>query len=109
MYASGAASICGTPSGYVSLPGDCDDTSTAYNPAATEVCTDPNDYNCDGSVGYADHDGDGENDDEDEGAILCCLPGADAATSDDPEVECEDVSALDCATQGGTVTRASAG
>ena len=31
-----------------------------YHPGATEDdCTDPNDYNCDGSVGYADVDGDG--------------------------------------------------
>ncbi len=42
------------------LTGDCDDTSTAYNPGATEAdCTDPNDYNCDGSVGYTDGDADG--------------------------------------------------
>ena len=56
--------------------------------------------------GSPDVNGDGNGDDEDEGKILCCLSGADAATSDDPEVECEDVSALDCATQGGTVLEA---
>ncbi|MFM7142700.1 MAG: hypothetical protein ACKO2K_12395, partial [Alphaproteobacteria bacterium] len=56
--------------------------------------------------GSPDVNGDGESDDEDEGEILCCLPGADAATSDDPEVECEDVSAVECATQGGTVLEA---
>jgi MYXO-CTERM domain-containing protein len=40
--------------------GDCDDGSAAYNPGADESdCTDPNDYNCDGSVGYADGDADG--------------------------------------------------
>ena len=39
---------------------DCDDADAAYNPDATEDdCTDPNDYNCDGSTGYADGDGDG--------------------------------------------------
>jgi hypothetical protein len=39
--------------------GDCDDTSTLYNPGVAETdCTDPNDYNCDGSVGYTDADGD---------------------------------------------------
>lgn len=38
---------------------DCDDTDPAYNPNATEDdCTDPADYNCDGSTGYADADGD---------------------------------------------------
>lgn len=40
--------------------GDCDDANAAYNPGALEDdCTDPNDYNCDGAVGYADGDGDG--------------------------------------------------
>jgi len=50
---------CGQPVGYVAEGGDCDDGDTAYHPNATEDdCTDPNDYNCDGSVGYADADGD---------------------------------------------------
>ncbi len=53
-------SSCEAPDGYVALNGDCDDTSTMYHPDASESdCTDPNDYNCDGSVGYADVDGDG--------------------------------------------------
>ena len=39
---------------------DCDDSDARYNPGAAETdCADPNDYNCDGSVGYADADGDG--------------------------------------------------
>jgi cysteine-rich repeat protein len=39
---------------------DCDDADARYNPGASETdCADPNDYNCDGSVGYADADGDG--------------------------------------------------
>jgi hypothetical protein len=51
---------CEQPSGYAELPGDCDDADAAYNPGADESdCADPNDYNCDGSVGYADVDGDG--------------------------------------------------
>ncbi|MBK7756632.1 MAG: FG-GAP repeat protein [Deltaproteobacteria bacterium] len=43
-----------------SLPlGDCDDSDLAFNPSATETdCTDPNDYNCDGSTGYENSDGD---------------------------------------------------
>ena len=46
--------------GFAATADDCDDSDTAYNPAATEDdCADPNDYNCDGSVGYADADGDG--------------------------------------------------
>ncbi|MCB9780568.1 MAG: putative metal-binding motif-containing protein [Alphaproteobacteria bacterium] len=51
---------CEPPEGYVEDGGDCDDGDAAYNPGADEDdCTDPNDYNCDGSVGYADADGDG--------------------------------------------------
>ncbi len=51
---------CEQPSGYAAYGGDCDDTDAAYNPGASEDdCTDPNDYNCDGSTGYADDDGDG--------------------------------------------------
>jgi len=70
--------------------------------AATASCLpDP----CGGSPDL-DDDGEDEDDEDDEGKILCCLPGADAATSDDPEVECEDVSALECATAGGTVLEA---
>ena len=43
-----------------SISGDCNDADPAYYPGAVEAdCTDPNDYNCDGSVGYADADGDG--------------------------------------------------
>jgi hypothetical protein len=51
---------CSAPSGYSAYGGDCDDSDPAYHPGAAEWdCTDPNDYNCDGSVGYADEDGDG--------------------------------------------------
>jgi len=50
---------CFAPSGYVGAAGDCDDEDAAFNPGAAEDdCTDPNDYNCDGSTGYADVDGD---------------------------------------------------
>jgi hypothetical protein len=61
-YGTDGASLsaCDAPEGYVAAGGDCDDSSTLFNPAAVEAdCTDPNDYNCDGSVGYADVDGDG--------------------------------------------------
>ena len=40
--------------------GECDDSDGRYNPGASESdCTDPEDYNCDGSTGYDDLDGDG--------------------------------------------------
>jgi len=51
---------CEQPSGHAALAGDCDDDDDAYNPGADESdCTDPADYNCDGSTGYDDDDGDG--------------------------------------------------
>ncbi|MCB9760115.1 MAG: hypothetical protein H6739_09800 [Alphaproteobacteria bacterium] len=51
---------CAQPEGYAAAGGDCDDSDPAWHPGAVEDdCTDPNDYNCDGSVGYADADGDG--------------------------------------------------
>ena len=51
---------CEQPVGASSLSGDCNDGDAAWNPGAAEAdCADPNDYNCDGSVGYVDDDGDG--------------------------------------------------
>ncbi len=53
-------SACTQPSGYVDNSEDCDDTSDLFRPGAIENdCEDPNDYNCDGSVGFEDADGDG--------------------------------------------------
>ncbi|MBM4367131.1 MAG: VCBS repeat-containing protein, partial [Deltaproteobacteria bacterium] len=40
------------------VSGDCDDADPAYYPGAPETCDDPTDYNCDGSVGAVDNDGD---------------------------------------------------
>ena len=55
-----SVSACTAPSGYVEHDGDCDDGDSDYHPGAAETdCADPNDYNCDGHVGYADSDGDG--------------------------------------------------
>ncbi len=57
---STALEACEQPIGYAAHGGDCDDTDARYNPGAVEDdCDDPNDYNCDGSVSYADSDGDG--------------------------------------------------
>jgi len=57
---SSTVEACLEPPGYAANAGDCDDTDPAWHPGAPETdCTDPNDYNCDGSVAYADADGDG--------------------------------------------------
>ena len=51
---------CALPAGYAEAPGDCDDGDDRFHPDALEDdCTDPADYNCDGSVMFADADGDG--------------------------------------------------
>ena len=51
---------CDAPAGYVLDETDCDDGDAAVHPDADESdCADPTDYNCDGSVQYADADGDG--------------------------------------------------
>ena len=58
--AAETSSACTPPSGYAAVDGDCDDTNAWIHPGAREDdCTDPIDYNCDGSVGYADEDQDG--------------------------------------------------
>lgn len=60
-YGNAATSTtgCTAPAGYVTNPNDCDDGDAAYHPGATEDdCSDPNDYNCDGSAGSVDEDGD---------------------------------------------------
>ncbi len=69
---------CVAPSNTVADDTDCDDTDAAFHPGADESdCADPADYNCDGSVGYADADSDGvaacEDCDDSQAAIL---PGA---------------------------------
>ncbi len=57
---SATQNACAVPTGYAARDGDCDNLDADYNPSAAEPdCTDPSDYNCDGSVGYADDDGDG--------------------------------------------------
>jgi predicted outer membrane repeat protein len=56
----GAIAACEPPEGFVDRWDDCDDARDDIHPDAEESdCTDPTDYNCDGSVAYADADKDG--------------------------------------------------
>ncbi len=96
-------SSCTQPDGYAMYGGDCDDVDPAFNPGAEELdCEDPNDYNCDGSTGYADADADGfaackECDDADPAHF----PGADETcdgVDDDCDGEIDEDSAIDAAT-----------
>ncbi len=80
-----ASEACEASEGFASVAGDCDDTDAAYNPGADESdCTDPNDYDCDGSVEWADDDGDGHAACED-------CDDSDAAVNPDGIETCDDV------------------
>ena len=50
---SAITTACSAPTGYVSIPGDCDDTKSAVNPAGSETCNGWDD-DCDGAVDDAD-------------------------------------------------------
>ncbi len=50
---------CLAPSGHVAEGTDCNDHDAAFHPAASENCSTPVDYNCDGQVAFADADLDG--------------------------------------------------
>ncbi|MFZ5476901.1 MAG: MopE-related protein [Myxococcota bacterium] len=52
--------VCEARAGVVENGEDCDDDNASVHPGAVETdCADPVDYNCDGSVGTDDADGDG--------------------------------------------------
>ena len=55
-----AVAACAVPEGFTADATDCDDRDPAFHPGAVEDdCTDPNDYDCDGVVAWADEDRDG--------------------------------------------------
>ncbi len=94
---------CDAPEGYVLYAGDCDDSDPAYHPSAEESdCSDPNDYNCDGSTGYADLDEDGfAACEECEDMDASIFPGADEycdLEDNDCDGEVDEDDALDAST-----------
>jgi len=90
-YGSSSTSTrsCSQPSGYVSNSTDCNDSSAAISPAATEVC-DGVDNNCngqtdEGSIGttwYRDADGDGYGTSS-TSTVACTQPSGYVSTSTD--------------------------
>ncbi len=76
--ASVSQTACEAPAGFVASSDDCNDADAAFYPGATETCEDPQDYNCDGSVGGADNDGDG---------FLACLECDDGDAAINPSAE----------------------
>jgi len=84
---------CHVTSGVSDQSTDCDDTLPDVHPRAPESdCSDPVDYNCDGSVGQADADGDGyvacEDCDDAEPSVN---PGAIPDSPDGVDSDCDGV------------------
>ncbi len=80
-----ASPSCAQPVGTSAMGGDCDDTDPTFHPGAREDdCADPTDWNCDGSVGYADVDGDG---------FAACddCDDAEATVNDDADETCNGI------------------
>ncbi len=57
--AASTTTACTVPSGYSAFAGDCLDADSMYHPSAAEDCSATGDYNCDGTTGLGDGDGDG--------------------------------------------------
>ncbi|MDB9888419.1 MopE-related protein [Polaribacter sp.] len=98
-YGNAANSIIATtvPNAYVNDNTDCNDTDSAINMAATEIC-DGIDNNCDGSIDegfsfvtyYIDADNDGYGNISDSGALYCSNPGVGYSLTND---DCDDTDA----------------
>jgi hypothetical protein len=96
------AAACAAPEGYAALAGDCDDTDPLFYPGAPEDCTDAVDYDCDGTVTYADADADGVAACEDcDDANAFAFPGGEElcnGADDDCDGDVDEASATDALT-----------
>ena len=108
-YGAGTAQPrCDTAAGLVTNATDCDDTRSAVNPAASEVCDSSNrDEDCDGvadnndsSAGsslktryYPDDDGDEYGDSSDAGTLYCDDPSTGSVEWAATATDCNDASA----------------
>ena len=89
--------VCGAPSGWAPLGGDCDDTLAAVNPGEPEICNDGVDDDCDGladdadddvdltlgGLYFVDLDGDGYGDDDEPTTRACAAVSGLAAVGGD--------------------------
>ena len=102
FYGTGSASAaCDQPPGRVNQAGDCDDSTSAANPAAAEIC-DNIDNDCDqlidgddgslvgSTIHYADDDGDGFGDPSN--SIMWCATSPAGYTTD--STDCDDSSSV---------------
>ncbi len=80
---------CEQPAASSTRAGDCDDADAAFYPGAPESCDIAVDYNCDGSTGGDDADGDGvQACDDCDDADITAFPGA-AETCDGDDEDCD--------------------
>jgi hypothetical protein len=89
---STAELACAPGPGEVTQGGDCDDDDARFYPGAEETdCADPNDYNCDGSSGFADADADGVPacEDCDDGDAAVNPSATEVCDNDDTDEDCD--------------------
>lgn len=115
--AASGRGYCSPPAGLIDVGGDCDDTDSAVNPAASETC-DGTDQDCDGAVDdspidgtawFVDADGDGYGgvspilacaqppdtvaigDDCDDACVDCHPGGAEVCDADNRDEDCDGI------------------
>jgi hypothetical protein len=84
-------SACFAPAGYVSIPGDCNDSDSTIYPGAAEIPGDEIDQNCDGAeTCYADADNDGYRTPSTIASADCDCTDDGEALASEPADDCND-------------------